>query len=286
MAISLARLTSRVILSVTGPEAEDYLQRMITQKTDVATAESAGYGALLTPQGKVISDFLFVRVDGGFLLDAPVGAAGDLLKRLTMFRLRAQVELADVSEAMAVHVLLDGAGPTGPGTLARDPRHPELGQRFYASTTAVPSDADGEAAYHARRVVLGVPELGFDVVAGDCFPHDLAMDDLSGVSFTKGCFVGQEVVSRMKHRGTARRRPVRLVGTAPLSRGSDVLAAGRSLGSVGTVAGREGLAILRLDKIKAAIDAGGSVTVGDVPVHVELPAWAHYGWPEAAAGDE
>lgn len=278
----LCRLESRSVVEVAGPEASDFLDRMITQNTEVADGRSAAFGALLTPQGKIISDFLVVRQEnGGFLLDAPAAGAAELRKRLTMFKLRAKVTVD--AAPLVVHAGI-GTPPTT-GLVARDPRHPDLGWRLYAPEGAVAANAD-EAVWQSHRVALGVPEAGADLPLLDAFPHDLAMDSLHGIDFDKGCYVGQEVVSRMRYRGTARRRPVMLSADRDLpSAGTEILIGGRVAGHLGSASGPRGVAILRLDRVREAMTTGETITVDGLPVSVALPAWADYGWPETPKPD-
>lgn len=278
----ICRLESRSLVEVAGPEASGFLDRMITQNTDTADGRTAAFGALLTPQGKIISDFLVVRQEsGGFLLDAPIAGASELSKRLTMFKLR-----ADVTIALSPLVVYAGNGtPPTAGLIAVDPRHPNLGWRLYASEGSVVTTAE-ETAWQAHRVSLGIPEAGVDLPLLDAFPHDLAMDSLHGVDFDKGCYVGQEVVSRMRYRGTARRRPVMLSAEADLPPvGTEILIGGRVAGHLGSASGRHGIAILRLDRVRDAVISGEAVTVDGLPVSVALPAWADYGWPDISKTD-
>ncbi len=278
----LCRLESRSLVDVTGPEASDFLDRMITQNTEAADGRTAGFGALLTPQGKIISDFLVVRQDnGGFLLDAPATGEADLRKRLTMFKLRADVAIG--ASPLAVYA---GTGtPPDAGLVAVDPRHPDLGWRLYAAEGSVATNAD-EAVWQAHRVALGIPEAGADLPLLDAFPHDLAMDSLHGIDFDKGCYVGQEVVSRMRYRGTARRRPVTLSAETDLPpAGAEILIGGRVAGHLGSASGTRGIAILRLDRVQDAQTAGEAITVDGLPVSVALPAWADYGWPDIQKPD-
>jgi len=274
----LCRLESRSLVEVAGPEAPEFLDRMITQKTEVADGQTAAFGALLTPQGKIISDFLIVRQEnGGFLLDAPAAGAAELRKRLTMFKLRADVTIGNPPLVVYAGV---GTPPATAGLIAVDPRHPGLGWRLYAAEGSVVTDAD-EARWQAHRVSLGIPEAGADLPLLDAFPHDLAMDSLNGVDFDKGCYVGQEIVSRMRYRGTARRRPVVLSAEADLPpAGAEILIGGRVAGHLGSASGTSGIAILRLDRVRDALTAGETVTVDGLPVSVALPAWADYGWPD------
>jgi folate-binding protein YgfZ len=279
----LCRLESRSLVEVAGPEASEFLDRMITQNTEAADGRTAAFGALLTPQGKIISDFLVVRQKNGeFLLDAPVAGAEELRKRLTMFKLRANVTIA--VSPLVVYAGFGTPPPTA-GLLAVDPRHQDLGWRLYASEGSVVTDAD-EATWQAHRVSLGIPEAGADLPLLDAFPHDLAMDSLHGVDFDKGCYVGQEVVSRMRYRGTARRRPVVLSAEADLPpAGTEILIGGRVAGHLGSASGARGIAILRLDRVHDAMTSGESVTVDGLPVSIALPAWADYGWPDTPKPD-
>ena len=203
MAVLATRLPDRGILKLSGADALALLDRLVTiEASDIADG-GAGYAALLTPQGKILTDFFLFRVGGDVFLDAPAAVTGDLLKRLTLYRLRAAVTLADVTADTAVHVLWsdDGSLPGGPaGALAAaaDPRLPALGLRvLMPATGTLPAEAGTTtpADWATRRVAFGVPDSGIDFALGDAFPHDADMDDLNGVDFTKGCFVGQEVVS-------------------------------------------------------------------------------------------
>ncbi|ADZ71752.1 YgfZ/GcvT domain-containing protein [Polymorphum gilvum] len=287
-----ALLASRGVVEVGGPEAHHFLQNLITCDMDKAAETGAGYGALLTPQGKILFDFLILKDGERYLLDTPRAAVADLVKRLVFYRLRARVEIADRSEDLAVAALWGtDEAPSGAGSAVRDPRLPVLGFRLVgpreglARTLAAAGAEDaGEAGWQAHRIRLGVPEAGADFALGDAFPHDADMDQLSGVSFRKGCYVGQEVVSRMEHRSTARRRVVKVSGQQPLPEaGTPITADGRPVGTLGSSTGGDGLALVRLDKVKAALDNGVSLECGAVPLAVALPEWARFGWPEAAS---
>ncbi|WP_181699187.1 YgfZ/GcvT domain-containing protein [Chthonobacter albigriseus] len=290
----VAELASRAVVDVSGDDAAALLDRLVTVDTDAAQDEEAAFGALLTPQGKILTDFLLVRNNGGFLIDLPATAASDFVKRLTLYKLRAKVAIADVSDKLAVLAFFDADEPPKlPGRLVKDPRG--LGYRGYVAKLAVgPAEAApgfaivDEAEFQAHRIGLAVPEAGADYPFADAFPHDVAMDQLSGVDFSKGCYVGQEVVSRMQHRGTARRRPVAIAalsGSLPLP-GAEILAGGKPAGMLGSTAGGKGLAIARLDRLKAALDGGEPITAGGEAVSVTLPAWAHYGWPAGGEASE
>jgi len=144
------------------------------------------------------------------------------------------------------------------------------------------------AAWHAFRIANGVAESGSDYQLGDAFPHDVLLDQMGGVGFRKGCYVGQEVVSRMQHRGTARRRVLIASAESELpAPGADILADGRSIGTLGSVSGKSALAIVRIDKVKAAMDDGVPILADSVALSLAIPEWAKFSFPQetAAAGD-
>lgn len=284
-----AILLDRGVVSVTGPDAEKFLGGLITNEISLLHTAPALYAALLAPQGKILFDFLVVRTADGFLLDTARDRAGELARRLAMYKLRAAVEIRDVSADHEVGAVWDGA-PAPPDTalgmlVYADPRLAALGQRVLAraGTTGVElaaalgvPEAPAER-YHAFRIGLGVPEGGRDFVFGDTFPHEALLDQLNGVSFTKGCFVGQEVVSRMQHRTTVRKRVVTVAADEALpSAPLPVLAGTAEIGRLGSVAGTRGLALVRIDRVAEARRDGVPVTIGGVAVRAEVPAFATF----------
>ena len=280
----IALLPDRGVVSVTGPEAEKLLQGVITNDMDLLGTQPAIHAGLLTPQGKILFDFLVVKADGGFLLDVARDKAADLVKRLSLYKLRAKVEIRDASSELVVFAMW-GDNPTSntrPDVL--DPRLLALGIRFIALADAVKDHeaaSNGEsvppADYHAHRISLGVPEGGKDYAFGDAFPHEALFDQLHGVSFEKGCYVGQEVVSRMEHRGTARKRVVPVVAEAPLpATGTEITAGDQLIGTLGSSAGKRGLALLRLDRAAEMKTKGADLMAGPVRVEIELPPWAKF----------
>lgn len=285
--LRVADLASRAVLHVAGADSVSFLDRIVTTDVDRLVADGgAGYGALLSPQGKILTDFLLIRVDDGFLIDCPRSQAADLLKRLTLYRLRAKLLIDDATARYAVLTIWNTeAAPPVAGLCVRDPRLAALGWRAYLPKADVPAlglPIEPEASFHAHRTSLGIPESGMDFGFGEAFPHEIGMDELSGVAFDKGCYVGQEVVSRMEHRGTARRRPVILTAEENLPEtGADVTAGARTAGTLGSVAGRQAIAIVRLDRVRTAMDGGEPVLAGGVPVVATLPPWAGYGWPNS-----
>jgi folate-binding protein YgfZ len=281
----LARLPDRAVIRVGGPDAAKFLQDLVTNDMDAVHGDSAGYGALLTPQGKILFDF-FVFADGGaYLFDVAAASAADFAKRLGFYRLRAKVDIEDVSGAHEVAAAWGGPRPAVDGHVAKDPRLAAMGWRIVAPKDFVDDGFDrvGVEAYLGHRIAQGVPESGADFALGDAFPHDADLDQLNGVSFKKGCYVGQEVVSRMEHRGTARRRVVVVRGASPLPPpGTPVTVEGRPIGTVGSNAGSEGLAMLRLDRVADARANGKPVMAGELAVDVSLQSWVRFGWPAAA----
>jgi folate-binding protein YgfZ len=278
-------LASRGIVRVAGEEARAFLERLITCDMDRVAADGARLGALLSPQGKILADFIVAQVgESEFLLDCPAACVGDLIRRLTLYKLRAKLTIADLSATHVVVAGWDGAGM--PDGAVRDPRLAELGWRWIRprEASAVGPEGQGESAYHTHRVRLGVPEAGLDFALGDAFPHEALMDQLGGVDFDKGCYVGQEVVSRMQHRGTARTRVVSVVydGHAPTS-GAEVTAGDRVLGRTGSASGDQGLAMIRIDRATDALESGTTILAGDRLVRFTKPGWVRFPYPGEAA---
>ena len=292
------RFADRALILVTGEDAEHFLQNILT--IDLLTlADEVRPGALLTPQGKILFDFLVSRTPGGFRLDCRSDAAGDFVRRLTLYKLRAKVTIAvedqglvgvawrddsasSETDSATSRFDSDSRASNSESTL-RDARFPAAAdvRRIYGAAAGPETDA---AAWQALRVAHGVAESGTDYALGDAFPHDVLLDQTGGVGFRKGCYVGQEVVSRMQHRGTARRRVLIAAADSPLPPpGTPVESGGRTLGALGTVSGAKALAIVRIDRVKEAMDAGVPITAGGVEVSLAIPAWAGFTFPEATS---
>lgn len=280
-----AYLNERGVVRVSGAEARALLDRLLTSDIDAVSPAEARHAALLTPQGKIIIDMIVTQApeeDGGdFFLDVPRALAPDLVKRLIMYRLRAKIEIMDVSDDLGVAAVWAEPTPSGEEALIyADPRLPEMGFRMIGPRDDMAGLGSSEA-YHAHRIALGVPEGGQDYVFSDAFPHEALMDQLGGVDFRKGCYVGQEVVSRMEHRGSARSRIVPVVfgaGIVPVD-GMDALAGERVVGRIGSCANGRGLALLRLDKVADALAAGTALTAGGLTFRLEKPAYARFAYP-------
>lgn len=278
-----AFLSDRGVVKVSGEDARGFLNNIVTTDTTLVRPGVGRFGALLTPQGKIISDFLITEAPGGhgggFLLDCPRALAPQLAQRLTFYKLRAKVTVENLSDTLGVLALWPEGGESAPGEIAldlafADPRHGELGWRVL-----LPEDVADKAAtvlgaklvtagdYDAHRIALGVPRGGADFIYSDAFPHEANMDRLNGVDFDKGCYIGQEIVSRMQHRGIARTRIVRLLldDGAPEG-GMDIVAADKSVGTMGSSANGRGLALLRVDRVADALKGGAVLTSGNIPL--------------------
>jgi folate-binding protein YgfZ len=259
-------LADRGVVSLSGPDAVDFLDNLATNDLSGVGAGEARFAGLLTPQGKILFEFFAMRTEDGWLLDTLGAKAADLIKRLMMYKLRAKVVLADVSADHAVAAAWGPAPPAmGDGWCYADPRSAELGWRLIVpGTAAALSTGATEDDYHRHRIAVGIAEGGRDYPLGDTFPHEANYDRNAGVSFTKGCFVGQEVVARMQNKTVVRKRVVAITGSAPLTTGTDVLIGGTAtIGTIGSVDGTRGLALLRIDRAAEAADKGQPLTAAD-----------------------
>jgi folate-binding protein YgfZ len=286
-----ALLPERGVLKIAGDDARKFLNGLITIDVGKIDPRHAAFAALLTPQGKIVSDFIVAEAGpddgGGFFLDCPRALAPTLVERFNFYKLRAKVIVEDLSEVLGVMAVWEATVMLDYGLCYPDPRLPELGyrcmlalHRMNKAAAELGAEFADSAAYEAHRIALAVPRGGLDFTYGDAFPHETDMDQLGGIDFAKGCFVGQEVVSRMEHRGSARTRVigVRFKGFAP-EPGAPVSAGQKSLGTLGSTAQGHGLAMLRLDRLGDALAAGEPVTAGGVELRPIKPAWARFSFP-------
>lgn len=269
-----AFLSTRRFIRIIGEAASDFLQNLITTDLDMLPDGEARAGALLTPQGKILCDFLIARDGAEYRLETDKDQQDALLRRLAMYKLRAAVELK-AEETDGVSVYWNEAVPQQG---IKDGRFAKAGVSVYR---VAGRQVDGDASsYDLLRIAHGVVESGADYALQDAFPHDVLMDVNDGVSFRKGCFVGQEVVSRMKHRGTARRRAVIVSGHKALpAAGTEITAGGKPLGTLGTVVRDKGLAIIRTDRAADAMASNVAIMAGDINVSVALPEWTGLSFP-------
>lgn len=275
-----ALLPDRGVIKIGGEDARHLLNGLVTSDVLDLQPGTAKFGALLTPQGKIITDFLVTASpDGDLLLDCPKALAPQLATKLGFYKLRAKVTIESMSDSLGVLAVWDGEPNVTEYFGYADPRMTTLGWRIMvpANQAEIAAQALGAElvdarAYDAHRIACGVPRGGSDFSYSDAFPHEANMDRLHGVDFEKGCYVGQEVISRMQHRGTARTRIVRMIIDGPSPEpGINVEAGGKPLGIMGSAADGAGIALLRIDRVADAIDAGFALTAGGIPVRVASP---------------
>ena len=270
-----ALLDDRAVLAISGPQARDFLQGLVTNDVTQGLAPGTGlYTALLSPQGKILFDFFVTEGDGALLLDVARDSADALLKKLKMYRLRAKIEI-EAREQLAVYVGLKGHPGNRPTSYAdravsfADPRNPALGVRSIGAKAEMPANLPGPRSYHGQRLALGVPEAG-DFGFEKVFALDAGLEELNGVSFTKGCYIGQELTSRMKHRATSRKRILPVTAAAPLPASGPVTRGGVEIGELISSHGGTGFALVRLDRLE---EASGDIAAAEIPVALAKPAW-------------
>src|SRR3982075_2352833 len=278
-----AFLSDRGVVKVSGEDARNFLNGLVTTDVTLLRPGLGRFGALLTPQGKITADFLITEAPaghgGGFLIDCPRALAQGLADKLGFYKLRAKVAVENLSDSLGVLAVWDGEPSMKPDLTFADPRNEALGWRILVPeelkqkvADLIGADLVDEEAYEAHRIATGVPRGGLDFMYSDAFPHEANMDRLHGVDFDKGCYVGQEVVSRMQHRGTARTRTVRVIVDGPAPEpGAAILAGDKSVGTVGSTAGHNGLALIRIDRAADALDAGVPLTAGGLAIRLAEP---------------
>jgi folate-binding protein YgfZ len=264
----IAFLPGRGVVEVTGEDRLTFLQGLVSNDVTAATPGRAVWAALLTPQGKWLADFFVFAEDGRLLLDCARDQAALLIASLSRFRLRAKVALRDVSDAFAVHAGWGGAAVPAEGIAAPDPRLPEAGWRALA-VAPLPADVDA-AAYDLHRLALGLPDGARDLEAQKSVLLEGGFDELAGVSWTKGCYMGQELTARTKYRGLLKKRlfPVSVAGPLPVP-GTPVTRDGAEVGEMRSGRDGLGLALLRIE----AVEAGGDLACGAAMLTPRIPAW-------------
>jgi folate-binding protein YgfZ len=278
-----AFLPDRGVVKVSGEDARNFLNGLVTTDVTLLAPGLGRFGALLTPQGKIIVDFLITEAPsghgGGFLIDCPRALAQGLADKLGFYKLRAKVAVENLSDHLGVLAAWDGDFAVKPDLSFADPRDDALGWRILVPeelkqkvADLIGADLVDSRLYEAHRIASGAPRGGLDFMYGDAFPHETNMDRLHGIDFEKGCYVGQEVVSRMQHRGTARTRTVKVIldGFAP-EPGTAILAGDKPVGTIGSASGPHGLALIRTDRVTDAIDAGLALTAGGLGLRLTDP---------------
>jgi folate-binding protein YgfZ len=290
-----ALLPDRGVIKVIGDDARKFLHGLVTADMLGVAPGTARFCALLTPQGKIIADFFVTEAPqaegGGFFLDIPRALAVMLVEKLNLYKLRAKVLIEDLTEILGVLAVWDGQGTTKQATTKQgltyaDPRLPALGSRVMlpphraaAAVSELGAELVSAEDYEAHRIALAVPRGGLDFAYGDAFPHEADMDQLGGVDFAKGCYIGQEVVSRIEHRGIARTRAValRYDGATP-ENGVPITAGERQVGTMGSAARGRGIALIRLDRVAEAGPA--ALAAGGIPIRLIKPDWARFSSPD------
>ena len=277
-----AFLPDRGVIKVSGDDARKFLDNLVTTSLEAVRPGIGRFGALLTPQGKIIADFLVTEAPaghgGGLLLDCPKELAEPLAKKLNFYKLRAKVAVENLAD-FGVLAAWNGTPATTPDLAFADPRNAALGWRILlpaavakSASALLGAELTTPDAYEAHRIACGAPRGGADFAYGDAFPHEANMDRLAGVDFDKGCYVGQEVVSRMQHRGTARTRVVSLLVDDPAPEaGVNVVAGDKLLGTMGSSANGHALALLRIDRAGDALAAGEQWLAGGRPLRPASP---------------
>ena len=279
----IVHLADRGVVSVTGADAGKLLAGIITNDMALLDKQRALFAGLLNPQGKILFEFFVIATDGGYLLDTARERAPDLIKRLGLYRLRAKVEIRDVGSELLVAAKWGGSVAPANDREFVDPRRPELGMRLLVPVTAATETNAVPADYQAHRIALGVPEGGKDYDLGDAYPHEANFDLLGGVSFDKGCYVGQEVVARMQHKAVIRKRVVKVTAADPLPQDRAAIMAGDAIiGRLGSVAERSGLAMRRLDRVMEAMEKGVPIVSETIALDVDRGALARYAASAAA----
>jgi folate-binding protein YgfZ len=267
-------LTSRAVAKIAGTECRPFLQGLVTQDILHIEPGAGAFTALLTPQGKILFDFFLTPHADGFLIDCAADAIDALVKRLTLYRLRAKILIEKMS-GLSVCCFDNGTADDAVATFA-DPRHPAMPVR-----QIIPADRDAASIddeYHARRIDLGIPEFGSDFAAEEMFLLDVNYDALNAVSYKKGCFVGQEVSSRMKRKGEIRKRTlIASFEGAPPAKGAPIVAGESTIGEM--LSGCEGaaLALIRLDRKANAEQSGGSPSSGETELQLAIPTYLEQG---------
>jgi folate-binding protein YgfZ len=266
----LAHLHHRGVVAVSGADRVAFLNGLVSNDVALAAPGRAVWAALLSPQGRYLTDFFILHDDDRLLLDAPRAAIPDLVKRLSRYRLRAAVAIDDVSESLHVHAAWDAMPPEIPIT-APDPRLPQAGYRLI-SDSPLP-DTEPPDAYDIHRHALGLPDGPPDLEPEKTLLLEAGFDELNGVDWQKGCYMGQELTARTKYRGLVKRRlvPVTLEASAPPP-GTPILAEGSEIGTIRSSAGALALAMLRTDALQKHLIAGASLVTPRIPDWMKLPA--------------
>ena len=291
-------LEDRGILAIDGAEARTFLQGLISNDIDKATPSRAIYAALLTAEGKYLHDFFIVEQDGVLLVDCEGARRDDLLRRLNMYKLRAQATIVDRSDEFTAIALMgevprDICGLTDTpgqaqafhgGVAFVDPRHSEMGIRVILPKASAEETLKylnimpgSRQEFDSRRIALALPDSSRDMIADKSILLENGFDELHGIDWEKGCYVGQELTARTKHRGLIKKRlvPVMIEGTAP-EPGTIIFYDDKDAGEMRTSSNGLGLALMRLEYLEKAEQTGTPLIAGDAKLKPQKPAWAAF----------
>lgn len=278
-------LSDRTLLNINGPDAVAFLHGLVTCDVENLNTGEITFGALLSPQGKILFDFFIIKSVDGFMLDIDKSMSDDFLHKLKFYKLRADVEVSRVSEKTKVFAVFGGVieditNIQVDGICIRDPRLNALGSRAYINRVPADFKVVELSEYIALRNQHGMPSGGTDFIFGDTFPHEALMDQFGGVDFKKGCYIGQEVVSRMQHRGTARKRFISATSKSAMPEiGTEIIADGKTVGKIASMSGTHAIALIRMDKAASAVLDNGSILAGSTEIKLHIQDWANFNWP-------
>ncbi len=284
-ALTAVRLDDRGVILAEGADTENFLQGLVTNDIGRLGADNALYAALLTPQGKYLHDFFLLRLDQAIAIDCERARIGDLMRRLTMYRLRAKVSLEDASDRYAVIAIFgDGTPRLETASVYADPRLDALGWRAIMPRNDVDVElananmTRGEAVdYEQLRLGLGVPDGSRDILVEKSFLLEANFEELNGVDFDKGCYVGQENTTRQKRRGVVRKRLMRVdIDGAPPPPDTEITLADRPAGTMRSSGCGTGIALLRLEHVARAEASGEPLRAGDARLTPVKAVWARY----------
>ncbi|CAF25933.1 YgfZ/GcvT domain-containing protein [Bartonella quintana] len=270
----------RKVIKVTGEEATDFLQSLITTDVTKIAPQEIFPGALLSPQGKVLADFLIGKRDDDYLIDIVSSLADTLYKRLLFYKLRKKVEISQPFQELVTISWNNESNNFNFDSSFIDKRFPQK-EKIVRTYGEIPFSApDYNKNWNRLRIRYAIAESGQDYEIGKIFPHDINYDQISGLSFNKGCYIGQEIVSRMHHRHTARRRVLIVKSQHELTSESTVEAGTKVLGHLGTCAANEALALMRIDHVKDAMNNNITFTVENTPVTISIAENMNFTFPE------
>lgn len=276
-------INDRSIVEITGPDATHFLERLITTDVEKLSMNELLPGALLSPQGKVLFDFLIGKLANGFFIDIADQLADTFAKRLKLYKLRSDVEISEsIKRVTTISWENDSvASQNDSGFIdKRFPDNEKVIRRYDKNSSPTAISEVALKQWDLLRIQYAIPESGKDFALNDVFPHDINFDQLGAISYKKGCYVGQEIVSRMHHRGTARRRTLIAEAEQNLPSSGTIEANGKTIGELGTVIDRQALALVRIDRAKAAMDNGIALTVNDIPLTLRIAPNMQYDFPE------